>query len=215
MHQYLSEFLTLAVVHLLAVASPGPDFAIILRQSVSHGRKVGVWTGIGIGCGVMVHVIYCLLGLGLIISQSILAFNIVKFLGAGYLIFIGFQAIRAKKLASNQPLSEQKIDYKLTAPSAFQAFSSGFITNVLNPKATLFFLALFSVVINPATPAWIQFAYGLWMLVVTAAWFSGLSLIFSLQQFRKLFQSFGHWFERTMGAVLIALGIKLAFTTQK
>jgi threonine/homoserine/homoserine lactone efflux protein len=159
----------------------------------------------------MVHVSYCILGLGLIISQSIVVFNLVKLLGAAYLMYVGFQAIRAQKTGIDQ---EQKHRTKL-APKTRQAFFSGFITNVLNPKVTLFFLSLFSVLISPNTPILIQFAYGLWMSFATVLWFSCLSMIFSLQSFRNIFQSIGHWFERTMGAILIALGIKLAFTTQK
>lgn len=208
MDLYFQEFLTLALVHFLAVASPGPDFAIILRQSISYGRRTAVWTGIGIGFGVLVHVFYCILGLGLIISQSILAFTVVKLLGAAYLIYIGWMAIQSKK-------KDLEIETQTTAtlaPSNFRAFTTGFITNVLNPKATLFFLALFSVIISPTTPVIIQFAYGLWMLTATALWFSTLGLVFSMQFFRNLFHAIGHWFERIMGTILIALGIKLAFT---
>ncbi len=92
---YWSEFLTVALVHLLAVASPGPDFAVVVRQSVSRGRVAGSWTAFGVGTAILLHVAYSLLGIGLIVSQSIVLFNLFKWLAAGYLIYIGLKALRA------------------------------------------------------------------------------------------------------------------------
>ena len=92
------------------------------------------------------------------------------------------------------------------------AFTSGFVTNGLNPKATLFFLSLFTVVINPHTPLSIQAGYGVYLAVATGVWFCMVAMLFSHQRVRTGFARMGHWFDRTMGAVLVALGVKLAFT---
>jgi threonine/homoserine/homoserine lactone efflux protein len=86
------------------------------------------------------------------------------------------------------------------------------LTNALNPKATLFFLALFSVVIKPATPLSVQLGYGLYMALATGIWFCGLSLILTQSRVRQGFNRFGHWAERGMGAVLIGLGLRLALS---
>jgi len=90
------EFMQVAVAHALAVASPGPDFALVLRQSVAHGRRTAMWTSLGIGTAILVHVAYALLGLGLLVRGSETWFNVVKYAGAGYLAWIGFQALRAR-----------------------------------------------------------------------------------------------------------------------
>lgn len=204
---YLHEFLTVAVVHLLAVASPGPDFAMVLRQSLVAGRKAALWTSVGIGLGILVHVVYTLLGLGLLISQSIQLFNLVKFIGAAYLLYIGWKSLRAG------PATSEMIDQRGMPDVAYpigKALRIGFLTNALNPKATLFFLALFSVVIKPATPFNLQLGYGLYMSLATGVWFCGLSLVLTQRWVRQGFNRFGHWAERGMGVILIGLGIRLA-----
>ena len=205
---YWAEFLTVALIHLLAVASPGPDFAVVVRESVAYGRRAGIWTALGVGSAIFLHVGYSLLGIGLIVSQSTLLFNLLKYLAAAYLLYIGIKALRsrpsaAKEDAAAQPLLER-------APRA--AYVAGFMTNGLNPKATLFFLSLFTVVINPHTPLMVQAGYGVYLALATALWFCLVAVLFSQQSVRAGFARMGHWFDRTMGAVLVALGVKIALT---
>nr|WP_288354822.1 LysE family transporter [uncultured Pseudomonas sp.] len=208
---YWMEFFTVALIHLLAVASPGPDFAIVVRESVAHGRRAGVFCALGVGTGIFVHVAYSLLGIGLIVSQSIVLFNALKWLAAAYLLYIGFKALRA------QPAAPGAVQEQAAAPARTPrgAFVTGFVTNGLNPKATLFFLSLFTVVINPHTPLLVQGGYGVYLAVATALWFCLVAMLFSQQRVRDGFARLGHWFDRLMGAVLVGLGIKLAFTELK
>lgn len=200
---YLNEFLLVAMVHLLAVMSPGPDFAVVLRNSVGAGRRAGLTTAWGVGCGILVHVGYSLLGIGLIVSQSTWLFNLLKLAAAAYLFYLGAKALRS------QP---QCLEGDLQAParlSSRKAFANGFITNGLNPKATLFFLSLFTLVISPQTPLSIQALYGIYLALATAAWFCLVALLFSHARVRQGFSRLGHWFDRLMGAVLIGLGLQL------
>ena len=200
------EFMTVALVHLLAVASPGPDFAVVVRESVTQGRRVGSWTALGVGCGIFVHVAYSLLGIGLIVSQSIVLFNLFKWLAAAYLVYLGWRALRAR------PMSLEAIDgaNAPVARSAWRAFVIGFVTNGLNPKATLFFLSLFTVVISPDTPLLVQAGYGVYLAGATALWFLLVAWLFSRGRVRAGFARMGHWFDRLTGAVLIGLGVRLA-----
>lgn len=204
---YWTEFLTVALVHLLAVASPGPDFAIVLRESVSNGRHAGIWTALGVGSGILLHIGYCLLGIGLIVSQSIVLFNLLKWLAAAYLIYIGIRALQARPA---DPASAELAPLAARSPRA--AFVRGFVTNGLNPKATLFFLSLFTLVISPQTPLLVQAGYGLYLALATALWFCAVALLFSQARVRRGFVRLGHWFDRLMGAVLVGLGIKVAFS---
>lgn len=209
--QYWPEFLTVVVVHFLAVASPGPDFAVILRQSLCASHRMGVWTAIGIGSGILVHVTYSLLGLGLLIAQSTTAFTVLKVLGAAYLLWVGWQCLKAKPAVAKE--MEQDED-KSQTDSAWKAWRLGFFTNALNAKATLFFVSLFSVVISPTTPLWVQGFYGLWMTVMTGLWFVGLALFLSRSSVRGFFRKISHWIERVTGIALIGLAGKLATTAQ-
>ncbi len=209
---FLSQLLTIAIVHLLAVISPGPDFAMVTRNSLIYSRKTGVYTSIGLGLGIMVHVIYCLLGIGLLISQSILVFSIIKYIGAAYLIYIGYKSLKSKphtEAGSEVQHESEKV------MSTFAAVRVGFLTNVLNPKATLFMLALFTQVINPSTPKIIEMIYGFEMVFVTMLWFSLVSVFFSNGKIKTKITKYQHYIERLTGGVLIALGIKVALSSRK
>ncbi len=206
----MSAFLTLAIVHLLGVASPGPDFAIIVKQSLSQPRRVVMWTALGVALGILVHAAYCLLGIGLVISRSIVLFSIIKFLGAAYLIIIGWKALRSKAPEH----SPGHVRENIPVMSAVRAFRTGFLTNVLNPKATLFFLAVFTQVIDPATSLPMQLFYAGYMSVATFVWFASLGSVLTQRHVRSLLDVIHVWAERVMGAVLIALGIKVALSSR-
>ena len=203
---YWTEFFTIAIAHLFAVASPGPDFAVVMRQSVRGGTRVGVWTSLGVGSAILLHVAYCLLGVALLLAQSPLLFNVMKLAAAAYLFYLGAQSIRDSFGAvkdGNEVLKEAIL-------SARRAFILGFLTNGLNPKATLFFLALFTVVIDPGTPLSIQLLYGLYLASATFAWFALLSLILGIAKVRDFIIRIGIWLERGMGVVLIGIALQIA-----
>ena len=205
-HQYWLEFLTIASVHLLAVASPGPDFAIVLKHSISFGRRAAIITSIGIGVGILIHVGYSLLGIGIVIKTTPVLFKVLSYFAAMYLLYLGWGAIR-----SSAPKHLNSVEFKKTMHiiSDNKAFMVGFLTNGLNPKATLFFLSVFAVVVSPDTPNAIKLGYGLYLAVATGIWFCVLSLFLSSKRVRLYIAKKGYWFDRGMGVVLILLAIKL------
>jgi RhtB (resistance to homoserine/threonine) family protein len=202
---YWKEFLTIVVAHALAVASPGPDFAIVLRQSLAHGRRTALWTSLGIGCGISIHIVYCLLGLGYLLKDSPTALVAAKYLGAAYLAYVGVQALRTPPRVGDVDLSGGE---KLPEDGA--AWTTGFLVNVLNPKAALFFIALFPLAVSPQTPKLIQAGYGLWMVLATTLWFSFVSLVFTRSEVRRRFLRHGHWIDRTLGLVFLGFAVSLA-----
>ena len=227
---YIEQFLIIVVVHFLAVASPGPDFAIILKQSIRYNRRIAVFTSLGIAAGIILHVTYSLVGIGLLIASDQRLFTALKYIAACYFCYIAWHGIRAKKpiqlVQQHQDDNSSGIrttDSQITAESASEvenadtlsakkAFFTGFLINGLNVKATLFFVSLFSVVIIPETPLGIKLVYSLYLVLATGIWFCFLSYILTQNKIRKLLQRKGYIFDRIMGVVLLLLAIQLVLS---
>jgi threonine/homoserine/homoserine lactone efflux protein len=225
MINYTAQFLTVCGLHLLAVASPGPDFAIVVKQSINHGRKIALWTTLGIGSAICVHATYTLLGFGLLVKTSWLVFTIMKGIAAAYLAYLGLHALspRKKKTQANeagvQPSEQREDDALREAASgrgevtARHAFALGFTTNALNPKATLFFVTVISVVVDPATPRLILIGYFAWMGLIVTLWFALVATFFTRARVRNTFLRLGPWFDRAIGVVLLGVCVALALTS--
>ena len=195
MSHYLFEIASLMAIFSFLIVSPGADLAMVIRQSVVHGRRAAVLTSFGVGASLMFHMTYTILGLGLIISQSILLFNIVKWLGVAYLIYIGISALRAGSTdvdAIAQTASEER-----KAQSSIKAFLLGFMANALNPKPVFFFLSVFSGVVSHETPDSMKFVYGLVMASALIAWFVGVSFFMTTARMRALFSRMSKWIDRS------------------
>lgn len=203
---YVMEFLGIMAVFSVMIVSPGADTAMVIRQSLLHGRRAARWTSFGIGVSLLFHVGYTALGLGLIISQSLLLFAILKWIGALYLVYLGVQALRA-------PAADMAVDGNAgehSSQSAFRSFGLGFLTNALNPKPVLFFLSLFSALVSPETPVWVIFCYGLGMATALTGWFVIVGNLLTVPGFRHQFTRCGRWINRVTGMIFIALGARLA-----
>ncbi len=208
--QYIAPILSVALIHLLAVMSPGPDFIMILRNSLVYSRRSGVYSAIGLGLGIAVHVTYCLAGIALIIAQSVVVFNVLKYISAAYLLYIGIKSLRARREREVTVGEHEKKDL-----TKWQAVRMGFVTNVTNPKATLFFLSLFTLVISPTTPLFVKLIMGIEMVLATMLWFALLAVVVSHRSIRHRVHGFQHHLERAMGSLLVLLAIKVATTHSK
>lgn len=194
-------FATVALAHALAVASPGPDFAMVVRQSLAFGRSAGLWTAAGIGSGIVFHVAYGLFGLNWLTARFPQSLTVIGVVGALFLIIIGLGAIRA------QP----KTDGGETLPPAQAGdwkkhFGIGVLTNLLNPKAILFFVALFTAVVAGRASGAVQLALGLWIPLATFGWFAFVAVLLGSTAARLRLRRAAHWIDRGMGLVLVALG---------
>ena len=197
----MMEFFTVAILHLFAVASPGPDFALVTRQSLRYNRKVAIWTSLGIGVGILFHSLLAITGLVLLITSNELFSTILKIIGSFYLLYLGVNSILGSKGLGNVEQENTNID-------KFNGFLAGLITNVTNIKAILFFITVFSVVISTGNTLYLLL-YGAYMALATFIWFSIISYVFTSEGFKNKFSSFLGLFEKIIGFVLILLSLQI------
>ncbi|WP_201547541.1 LysE family translocator [Psychrobacter sp. Pi2-1] len=245
--EFWHGFLLITSVHLLAAASPGPDFVLVSQQTLAKGRRTGLICSLGITLGLAVHIIYSVLGLATVIAHSQPLLTTIKWLGGGYLIYLGWQGIQAKpkkpadletahvlekthplekadsQVGSSAHVSQDSLASQTTPTtketsikkspsndeSTFATLRRGFLCNVFNPKAPVYFVAIFTLVLSPDIPLWQLAIYGVWMMVLQMAWFSTVVMLLSIPAVHRRFQRFEHWIDRVLGTAMIVLGLNL------
>ena len=192
---------TVGLIHLIALVSPGPDFVLACRNSLLYSRTIGIYTAVGFGLGICVHISYALFGLSWLISNNELIFTIIKYLGALYLLLIGTQSLRSfeSQIGQKTVTSSSRI-------SPVRAVRIGFITNVLNPKATLFFLSLFSTMLNPTVGELTLVVIAVLLVGTTILWFSLVALLISHPRFTKNLKRYEKTLHQFFGVLLIGIG---------
>ena len=195
--------LAVALITLLASIVPGPDFAMVTRNSYLHGRRAGLLAALGIALGVQVHVFYTMFGVGLIIASAPTLFTVIKTVGAVYLIVIGWKTWSNRAglvidLHGGARLQQHKM------------LLNGLLTNALNPKTTLFVISTYTQVVQPGTPLSVQFGYGLCMSAIHLGWFALVAIFFSQASFRLRMVKHQRTLDRLIGTLLMALGVLLA-----
>jgi len=204
MQSFLAEYVWVMGPFLAGLVGPGPDFVMIIRNSAANTRKSGVITAIGLGLGILTHASYAMFGLGVLIAQSQLAINLIKYCGAAYITYIGVSALLSKKKESKD-IDLGGSDAK--GMSSWQAFRMGYITELLNPHAATFILSIFlSVQLSPMM--W-RISYGLSMSFSSMIWYSIAAIFLTNQLLRQRFLSVRHIIDRVAGVILIGLAIRL------
>lgn len=198
------------LVGVLAALSPGPDFVVVMKNSLGIGRKYGMATALGIASALIVHITYTILGFTIILEKSPIIFNLIKLVGAAYLLWLGWQGIRSK--AQSESVHDVGIKPLLNS-SIMQGFREGFLCNILNPKSALFFLSVFSQFIGDNTPYWMHWIYGGEIILAVGLWFILLAILISNNYFGKFYQQYMHWFDRGLGIILIIFAVTISITT--
>lgn len=204
------NYFTFVITAFIFIITPGIDTMFILNKSIVQGKKAGVYSTLGLNTGVIFHTIFAALGLSLIIARSAMAFEVLKYAGAVYLFYLGISKLISKDTAI---ITADTAEVKEV--TSRQNFVSGFVTNILNPKVALFFLAFFPQFIDPnLINSPVPFIIlGLTCAVMGSAWF--FMLTFFASYFSKSFTNnpkSGFWLNKTSGLVFILMGIKIALT---
>ena len=198
----IDQLLVIVGITVLVLISPGPDMVIVLRNTLLGGRRAGLVTSAGIVTGNLVHITYCVIGIGWLLSKSILAFTVLKYIGAAYLIFLGVMSFRA---------GAASLDARPAAKDSEKPwFVQGFINNVLNPKGTLFYLGVFTMVITPETSASTTLILILAMNVICAAFWLLFVLTLDQPMVRRLIEDAQRTVHLVFGGLLIFLGLRVA-----
>lgn len=199
--------LLITSIHLLAAASPGPDFVLVSQQTLANGKRAGLLCSVGIALGLSIHILYSAFGLAAIIANSAHILWAIKILGGGYLIYLGYKGLRARAVSSEQVANPPVAHY-----SAKKSIGMGFLCNALNPKAPIYFVALFTVVLSPSMPLYQIFIYGIWMMLIQLVWFSAVVMLLSRPAINHKFKQCGHWIDRVLGGAMLLLGLKVIAT---
>lgn len=197
--------LAFIVMTLFVVMSPGVDTALITKRTLAEGKKAGFQMALGITAGSLGHTLAASLGLSALLLQSAFAFNVIKWVGALYLIYLGATALLARKSDQNkQNINEKK-------PKS--AFQEGLLSNLLNPKVAVFFLTFLPQFVTNADRAMIDlFLMGCVYALMSIVWF--IAYVLCLHYIREwlLSPKVQLWMEKATGVVLVGFGIKLLFT---
>ena len=202
------HYTSFVLTGILLNITPGSDTIYILSRSISQGKKAGIVSALAISCGSVVHTLFAALGLSIIISQSAMAFNLVKYAGAAYLLFLGIKTLFSKSSLSKINEVNTELNYQ-------KIFISGMLTNILNPKVALFFLAFLPQFIDPHyAKHTLSFLILGFTFVFSGTIWCLILAIFSSKLASKLMAhaSFKTYLDKITGFVFIALGLKLALS---
>ena len=216
----LVQYTPFLIAAVLLNISPGPDMAYIIGQTAVHGRKIGFFSSFGVVSGAFVHVFAAALGLSAILATSALAFSIVKWVGVAYLVWLGIGALRSS-FAKSAPTSDidDIASARVTAHNvtAFQAWRQGAMIDVLNPKVAIFFMAFLPQFVHPEQGhGALQFLIlGTTVNLIGLVVEGMIVLMVGAAALRiKGNGAIGAWLQRSLGAMFIALGLRLAITEQ-
>lgn len=196
---------TILAVHIFAWFTPGPLFVLIVRNSLVYSRKSGIWTAVGIAIGNFIHITYSVTGIALLISASPVTSNIIKFLGVGYLVYLGIKTFLIKVETQKADTLDERKDL-----SPFQAAKTGFLANILSPKASLFFASIFGTVMTSGSPFWVVVFLGIAMPLNSFIMASILSVFFTQKKVRSAYEKYQSIINKILGVALLVLAAIIA-----
>ncbi len=197
----ITDLLSVAGLTVLIMITPGVDLALVTRNTVVGGKSAGGWTSAGILTGNLIHITYCLLGIGWLIANSVVAFTILKLAGGAYLIFLGFQSLR--------PNLNKTEEVEPPATHNRKWWIQGLLNNLLNPKGPLFYLGVLAVFVHPDSTIVYLILLVCTTIGISAFFWVLFVYVLQIASVRKRLQATGQWINRLLGMVLIALGIRL------
>lgn len=199
-------FATVALVHLVALMSPGPDFFFVSQTAASRSRKEAMMGVLGITLGIVIWAGVALMGLHLLLAKMAWLHEIIMVGGGLYLLWMGWQLLRSARQRHKQPQSDAPV---VELPKRGMSFLKGLLTNLSNPKAIIYFGSVFSLFVGNDVGAATR--WGLFLLIITEtfAWFALVAAIFALPWMREKYQRMAKWVDGMAGVLFAGFGIHL------
>lgn len=201
-------FLTVAMVHLIALMSPGPDFFFVSQTAASRSRKEAMMGVVGISLGIVVWAGIALMGLHLILQKMAWLHDVITIGGGLYLCWMGWQLLKSAR-AKQQAGAEADVETPVQLPARGRTFMRGFLTNLSNPKAVIYFGSVFSLFVGDDVGSGER--WGLFILIIaeTFVWFSVVAVVFALPVMRRGYQRLAKWIDGVAGVLFTGFGIHL------
>ena len=199
---------TFLSVFTFAIVSPGPNFILVTNTTLADSRRAGLFTALGVATGSGLFALAGLVGL-LVLVHSIPHFPLImRFVGGGYLAWIGFDMLRSCRCN----VSLNTITRSGDSSSSFVFYRTGLLTNLTNPKAWAFYLSLFALVMTPNFPLWGKVVLNVSMFLISWIWYATVAVLISSRTFQPIFLSWKPMIQGVLGVLLMALGGKILLT---
>ena len=208
----MSIFITVGLAHFLALLSPGPDFVLIVKSAIKNDSKDAIGVALGITFANAVYIGLCLIGVGSILAASAPIMITLKIIGGLFLMYLGIQALRARKDAYDQFQVAQLAHSNIPKTTFLKEFTAGFLSGIFNPKNLLFYLSLFTVVLTPEISFVFKLGLGIWMTVVVFAWDTAVIFLLSTRKVRAKFTQVAYYIDKITGALLGVIGLTIVRT---
>lgn len=199
---YLTVLLSVMAVHTVAMVSPGPNFLVVTQTAISHSRREGVLTALGVSCAALLWSSAALLGISLLFETTVWLYQVLKVLGGAYLIYLGIQSWR---YAGRPPL----LSAETPPDSSWRLFRVGFVINLTNPKSAIFFSSIFATLLPAQLPVWVR-AAAVGVIVFDALWWHvALAFTFSARPAQQLYIKAKRSIDLFAGTLLVFIGARL------
>jgi len=200
-----SIFLALASIHLAAVITPGANFLRVTQNALAYSRRAGLLTVMGVATGSFLYVTAGIVGFAAIISQSPIAYNLIRIIGAAYFVYMGVQLLRRKpRLSADSTIQEFTADR-----TRAQAYRDGLFTALSNPAAALYFLSVFTTIIPASSAVTEKVAAGLMLVTITLLWYTLVAITCFNPRVRALYRTAEGWINRVFGVLWLLLAVRL------
>ena len=206
----LMLFLTVALVLLIALMSPGPDFFFVSQTAASRSRREAMMGVMGISLGIVVWAGVALMGLHLILQKMAWLHQIIMVGGGIYLCWMGWQLLRSARSQNAQRVAAPEV--KVALPKPGRSFIRGFLTNLSNPKAVIYFGSVFSLFVGDDVGAGARSGLFLLIIAETFVWFSLVAVVLALPTMRRGYQRLAKWIDGLAGVLFTGFGLHLIFT---